>query len=198
MIENRNESELEAHLRRTVKHTGNLSGTKTAHGMDERMSKAKVSDILSEIFKKIGSKENTKEGLTELYEYKQKYSDADLEPFLRNTSQFFQSYVERGLRVIESEREGKPRIQSAAVIPQHGVESNLSSSNEELKPAVYYERLKILRQRQGLENTSRVGSSTGRTTRLCFHFFLLPLSPSFHLCWFCPSSKVSIHPSLTL
>ena len=35
-----------------------------------------------------------------MYEYKQKYSDADLEPFLRNTSQFFQSYVERGLRMI--------------------------------------------------------------------------------------------------
>ncbi|KAM4553140.1 cytoskeleton-associated protein 5 isoform 3-T3 [Fundulus diaphanus] len=162
MIENRNESELEAFLRRAVKHTGNLSGTKsdrgtekTAHGTDDRMSKAKVSDILSEIFKKIGSKENTKEGLTELYEYKQKYSDADLEPFLRNTSQFFQSYVERGLRVIESEREGKPRIQSTTVIPQHGVDSSVSSNNEELKPAVYYERLKILRQRQGLENTSR-------------------------------------------
>lgn len=43
-----------------------------------------------------------------------------------------------------------------AVIPQHNVESSLSSSNEELKPAVYYERLKILRQRQGLENTTRV------------------------------------------
>ena len=28
---------------------------------EDRMSKAKVSDILSEIFKKIGSKENTKE-----------------------------------------------------------------------------------------------------------------------------------------
>lgn len=117
---------------------------------DDRMSKAKVSDILSEIFKKIGSKENTKEvsiapvwkskqlilkhllwsfrpwttkwslntllfqGLTELYEYKQKYSDADLEPFLKNTSQFFQSYVERGLRMIESEREGKTRIQTTA------------------------------------------------------------------------------------
>uniref|UniRef100_A0A3B5M413 Cytoskeleton associated protein 5 n=1 Tax=Xiphophorus couchianus TaxID=32473 RepID=A0A3B5M413_9TELE len=121
MIENRNESELEAYLRRVVKHSGNLSGTKSdrgneksALGTDDRMSKAKVSDILSEIFKKIGSKENTKEGLTELYEYKQKYSDADLEPFLRNTSQFFQSYVERGLRVIESEREGKPRIQSSS------------------------------------------------------------------------------------
>uniref|UniRef100_A0A671X6F4 Cytoskeleton associated protein 5 n=1 Tax=Sparus aurata TaxID=8175 RepID=A0A671X6F4_SPAAU len=162
MIENRNESELEAHLRRVVKHSGNLSGLKSDRGnektglrTEDRMSKAKVSDILSEIFKKIGSKENTKEGLTELYEYKQKYSDADLEPFLKNTSQFFQSYVERGLRVIESEREGKARIQTSAVIPQHGVDSSLSSNNEELKPAVYYERLKILRQRQGLENTSR-------------------------------------------
>nr|XP_046250378.1 cytoskeleton-associated protein 5 isoform X3 [Scatophagus argus] len=168
MIENRNESELEAHLRRVVKHSGNLSGLKSDRGSEktglrteDRMSKAKVSDILSEIFKKIGSKENTKEGLTELYEYKQKYSDADLEPFLKNTSQFFQSYVERGLRVIESEREGKARIQTSAVIPQHGVDSGLSSNNEELKPAVYYERLKILRQRQGLENTSRqvVGGS---------------------------------------
>ncbi|XP_041851943.1 cytoskeleton-associated protein 5 isoform X2 [Melanotaenia boesemani] len=164
MIENRNESELEAHLRRVVKHSGNLSGMKGDRGnekmglrTDDRMSKAKVSDILSEIFKKIGSKENTKEGLTELYEYKQKYSDADLEPFLKNTSQFFQSYVERGLRMIESEREGKTRIQTSAVIPQHGSDSGLSGSNEELKPAVYYERLKILRQRQGLENTSRQG-----------------------------------------
>ncbi|XP_035520994.1 cytoskeleton-associated protein 5 [Morone saxatilis] len=162
MIENRNESELEAHLRRVVKHSGNLSGFKSDRGnektglrTEDRMSKAKVSDILSEIFKKIGSKENTKEGLTELYEYKQKYTDADLEPFLKNTSQFFQSYVERGLRMIESEREGKARIQTSAVIPQHGVDSSLSSNNEELKPAVYYERLKILRQRQGLENTSR-------------------------------------------
>ncbi|XP_075932423.1 cytoskeleton-associated protein 5 isoform X2 [Anarhichas minor] len=167
MIENRNESELEAHLRRVVKQPGNLSGLKSDRGnektglrTEDRMSKAKVSDILSEIFKKIGSKENTKEGLTELYEYKQKYSDADLEPFLKNTSQFFQSYVERGLRMIESEREGKARIQTSAVIPQHGVDFSLSSNNEELKPAVYYERLKILRQRQGLENNSKgVGGS---------------------------------------
>ncbi|XP_059190336.1 cytoskeleton-associated protein 5 isoform X1 [Centropristis striata] len=168
MIENRNESELEAHLRRVVKHSGNLSGLKSDRGnektglrTEDRMSKAKVSDILSEIFKKIGSKENTKEGLTELYEYKQKYSDADVEPFLKNSSQFFQSYVERGLRIIESEREGKARIQTSAVIPQHGMDFTLSSNNEELKPAVYYERLKILRQRQGLENNARLQQGVG-------------------------------------
>ncbi|XP_061773352.1 cytoskeleton-associated protein 5 isoform X2 [Nerophis ophidion] len=164
MIENRNESELEAHLRRVVKHSSNLSGSKTDRGnektgphTEDRMSKAKVSDILSEIFKKIGSKENTKEGLTELYEYKQKYTDVDLEPFLKNSSLFFQSYVERGLRMIESERDGKPRIQNPTVIAQHGADNSVSSNNEEVKPAVYYERLKILRQRQGLENTSRSG-----------------------------------------
>ncbi|XP_062856912.1 cytoskeleton-associated protein 5 isoform X2 [Trichomycterus rosablanca] len=171
MIENLNESELEAHLRRVVKHSGNLSGYKSEQIMekgalrsDEKVIKAKVSDILSEIFKKIGSKENTKEGLTELYEYKQKYSDADLEPFLKNTSQFFQSYVERGLRMIESEQEGKNRLQSSAVVPQHSVDSaynsshssvSLSSNGEDLKPAVYYERLKILRQRHGLENSKQ-------------------------------------------
>lgn len=140
--------------------------------------------ILLTLDNKVKHEHSPFQGLTELYEYKQKYSDADLEPFLKNTSQFFQSYVERGLRMIESEREGKTRIQTtagtavphvvmvlfgyyqsgmcsnicvcfSAVIPQHGVDSSLSS-NEELKPAVYYERLKILRQRQGLENTSRV------------------------------------------
>lgn len=108
MIENRNESELEAHLRRVVKHSGYLPGFKSDYGneksglrtvsdgsfclssckilkfvsyyrpgnyidgtnknscqisppQEDRVSKAKVSDILSEIFKKIGSKENTKE-----------------------------------------------------------------------------------------------------------------------------------------
>uniref|UniRef100_A0A8C2K2L4 Cytoskeleton associated protein 5 n=1 Tax=Cyprinus carpio TaxID=7962 RepID=A0A8C2K2L4_CYPCA len=169
MIENRNESELEAHLRRVVKHSANLSGLKSdkstekgALRSDDKVIKAKVSDILSEIFKKIGSKENTKEGLTELYEYKQKYSDADLEPFLRNNSQFFQSYVDRGLRMIESEREGKGRIQTSTVIPQHSTDSYLpssstvpiSSNGEDLNAAAYYERLKILRQRRGLENST--------------------------------------------
>lgn len=163
MIENRNESELEVHLRKVVKHLANLSGHKSdkstekgALRSDDKVIKANVSDILSEIFKKIGSKENTKEGLTELYEYKQKYSDADIEPFLRNTSQFFQSYVERGLRMIESEREGKGRIPSSTVIPPPSTEpSSVSLGNgEDLNAAAYYERLKILRQRRGLENST--------------------------------------------
>uniref|UniRef100_A0A8D2LPH5 Cytoskeleton associated protein 5 n=1 Tax=Varanus komodoensis TaxID=61221 RepID=A0A8D2LPH5_VARKO len=174
MIDNKNESELEAHLCRVMKHSLDQTGSKTDKGtekgasrIDEKSPKAKVNDILAEIFKKIGSKENTKEGLAELYEYKKKYSDADIEPFLKNSSQFFQSYVERGLRLIEMEREGKGRIPSSTgVSPQmevsciptstNTVSSSIGNSNgEEVGPSVYLERLKILRQRCGLDNAKQ-------------------------------------------
>ncbi|XP_052581256.1 cytoskeleton-associated protein 5 isoform X2 [Peromyscus californicus insignis] len=221
MIDNKNESELEAHLCRMMKHSMDQTGSKSeketekgASRIDEKSSKAKVNDFLAEIFKKIGSKENTKEGLAELYEYKKKYSDADIEPFLKNSSQFFQSYVERGLRVIEMEREGKGRIPSStghqelpavfqkaktsrcpalsdpllllaphlplsspptpSLFLKHGhigispqmevtcvptptstVSSIGNTNGEEVGPSVYLERLKILRQRCGLDNTKQ-------------------------------------------
>ncbi len=46
MIENRNESELEAHLRRVVKHSGNLSGLKSDRG-NEKTGLRMVSNTLS-------------------------------------------------------------------------------------------------------------------------------------------------------
>ncbi|XP_028649672.2 LOW QUALITY PROTEIN: cytoskeleton-associated protein 5 [Erpetoichthys calabaricus] len=173
MIENKNESELEAHLRRAVKNTMDSTTIKSdketekgAIKLEEKVSKSRVSDILAEIFKKIGSKENTKEGLTELYEYKQKYSDADIEPFLKNTSQFFQSYVEGGLRTIQRERERKGRVQTTnpgvtsqnnetKFIPTSASSTSISTNGEDVKPEVYMERLKILRQRHGLENNTK-------------------------------------------
>uniref|UniRef100_A0A8C5SD62 Cytoskeleton associated protein 5 n=1 Tax=Laticauda laticaudata TaxID=8630 RepID=A0A8C5SD62_LATLA len=182
MIDNKNESELEAHLCRMMKHSLDQTGSKSDKGtekgasrIDEKSPKAKVNDILAEIFKKIGSKENTKEGLAELYEYKKKYSDADIEPFLKNSSQFFQSYVERGLRLIEMEREGKGRISSTGVSPQmevsciptptNVVSSAIGNSNgEEVGPSVYLERLKILRQRCGLDNAKQEDRASLATT----------------------------------
>ncbi|KAM8940030.1 cytoskeleton-associated protein 5 isoform 2-T2 [Pelodytes ibericus] len=174
MIDNKNESELEIHLLRVMKHsmdnTGSKSDKETEKGasrLEEKVAKANVSDFLAEIFKKIGSKENTKEGLAELYEYKKKYSDADIEPFLKNSSQFFQSYVERGLRLIEMEREGKGRIASSTGISPLGTEITpaptmtssappaSNSNGEEVGPSVYLERLKILRQRCGLDNAKQ-------------------------------------------
>lgn len=74
------------------------------------------------------------------------------------------------------------RVRARAVIPQHGLDPSLSSSSEEVKPAVYYERLKILRQRQGLENTSRVRSPPVPPPRR--------LPPLPHLSALCPPQGV--------
>ena len=43
----------------------------------------------------------------ELYEFKQNYPDADIDPFLKRSSQFFRNYIERGLKNIEVERKGR-------------------------------------------------------------------------------------------
>lgn len=42
---------------------------------------------LVEIFKKIGQKERTKQGLLELFSFKQKNPHVDLEPFMAQSSQ---------------------------------------------------------------------------------------------------------------
>ncbi|XP_042209857.1 cytoskeleton-associated protein 5-like isoform X2 [Homarus americanus] len=77
----------------------------------KRLSKT-AHNTLSEIFRKIGSKENTKEGLIQLYEFKQKHPEADIEPFLRKSSQFFQNYIERGLKRVEMERQAEVKMTS--------------------------------------------------------------------------------------
>ncbi|XP_062513637.1 cytoskeleton-associated protein 5-like isoform X2 [Corticium candelabrum] len=60
---------------------------------------------LGEIFTKIGSKENTVEGLNELYEFKRKHPNVKIDPFMQRTSKFFQTYIERNLKRIERERQ---------------------------------------------------------------------------------------------
>jgi len=47
-------------------------------------------EALTEIFKKIGSKEQTKEGLSELYDFTQKHPEADIEPYIQTYSDFFE------------------------------------------------------------------------------------------------------------
>ncbi|XP_018010529.1 cytoskeleton-associated protein 5 [Hyalella azteca] len=85
----------------------------------KRLSKA-ANNSLSEIFRKIGSKENTKEGLVELYEFQQMHPEADISPFLSKASLFFQNYIERGLKKVKMEREMK----SSGLSTQLGTETN--------------------------------------------------------------------------
>lgn len=59
---------------------------------------------LTDIFQKIGHKEETKEGLNLLYDFLQQHPEADIEPFLKKSSPFFQDYIKKGLQEIENTR----------------------------------------------------------------------------------------------
>ncbi|XP_033753517.1 cytoskeleton-associated protein 5-like [Pecten maximus] len=154
-------SEMRSYLSKILKFTGAQNG-----GMEEEDSRAQrgsaqkqkrltksTHDMLAVIFKKIGSKENTKEGLNDLYDFKKKYPDADLEPFLKKSSQFFQTYIERGLNSIEQEREGKqPTSETGYTKTDIQVISNPATSESTEEPNVYRQRLRVLRARCGLDN----------------------------------------------
>lgn len=127
-----------------------------------------VHDTLADIFKKIGSKENTREGLNNLYDFKLKHPDADIDPFLKKSSQFFQDYIERGLKSIALEREGKQKpppnssssSSATAVRPSESATSAPAAAAEnhpvkasDYSAAEYLEKLNVLRARCGLDNS---------------------------------------------
>jgi len=41
------------------------------------------------------------------------YPDADLNPYLRKSTQFFREYIERGLKSVELERRDKEKVTAA-------------------------------------------------------------------------------------
>jgi len=45
--------------------------------------------------------------LNDLYDFKLQHPDADLNPYLKKSTKFFQDYIERGLKSVELERQEK-------------------------------------------------------------------------------------------
>lgn len=99
---------------------------------------------LGEIFAKIGEKETTKEGLQLLYEFRAQHPEADIEPFLSKSSQFFQEYIENGLKQIEIQRNSNKSVEDGNRLYSNLGEqenklashSNIQSSNFSAKDPV--------------------------------------------------------------
>jgi cytoskeleton-associated protein 5 len=119
-IPNTSESEIESYilkllkvrlfdvLRRQTKYglfaqTMNLEAVKQTTQQRVPFSRA-THTMLTEIFQKIGNKNDTKEGLTLLYDFMLQHPEADIDPFLKKSSQFFQDYIQNGLREIADSR----------------------------------------------------------------------------------------------
>merc|ERR1712203_157777 len=143
---------------------GNAGGT-TGGGKIPRFTKSDH-DALAEIFRKIGQKELTKQGLQELYNFKQQNPHADLEPFLIKSSEYFRNYIERGLKSIESEANhsnGGQRVLADSTSSRSAIDNNSTNSaaSDGMAPhLLYLDRLKKLRAQAGLERGGSAASST--------------------------------------
>lgn len=60
---------------------------------------------LTEIFQKIGNKEETEEGMNLLYDFIKEHPEADINPFLNKSSPFFQNYIKKNLEKVEVSRQ---------------------------------------------------------------------------------------------
>ncbi|XP_011883305.1 PREDICTED: cytoskeleton-associated protein 5 isoform X2 [Vollenhovia emeryi] len=115
LINNTNESELHAYLIRLIASLkpDEINATAKATSKPNNVGKApkhlskSTRQQLAEIFKKIGSKEHTEEGLVQLYDFKLQYPEADVQPFLVKSHQFFQDFIEQGLREIDQARKSQ-------------------------------------------------------------------------------------------
>ncbi|XP_077995152.1 cytoskeleton-associated protein 5-like isoform X5 [Glandiceps talaboti] len=197
LIDDPNESELQVYLQKVlrtgtgrrsstskpVSNTGQVNGNQTNATTDKTTAQREDTPsprrsgktiALAQIFKKISSKENSREGLQELYDFKKKYPDTDVEPYLKQSSEFFQSYIERGLKCIERERDGKAATSEvvtesaeAGGDPGSSVAITASLGSDDLPPSAYRDRLKVLRARSGLDNIGdgKLAGSTGGLVR---------------------------------
>ncbi|XP_029636093.1 cytoskeleton-associated protein 5 isoform X2 [Octopus sinensis] len=145
-------SELEGYLSKILK-----SGVGQSHdGHREEIKHKRLSknshDMLAEIFKKIGSKENTVQGLNELYDFKEKNPDADLSPYLKKSSEFFQSYIDNGMKTIAHERR-RGMKKASHTHPSNNPNTHNQSPDDEIDPSVYRERLRRIRMMCGLDDS---------------------------------------------
>lgn len=116
LITDRQESDLVSYLHKLLakrKGDSRKALNKNATLDDNRHKRSKSSPLklskstheaLTEIFKKIGSKEQTNEGISELYDFTQKHPEADIEPYLKNSSEFFRNYIRQGIKDLERKR----------------------------------------------------------------------------------------------
>jgi len=157
--------------------SGGSASSSSSSRLPTRISKSDH-DQLAEIFRKIGDKEQTKQGLQELKNFKQQCPHADLEPFLSRSSAYFRKYIERGLASIEateatnynqqrdqansilSEARGELASQNSLNSLAMASDSTSTSNNQQFSSAAFMNKLKMLREKAGLESAAAVTSSS--------------------------------------
>jgi cytoskeleton-associated protein 5 len=154
----------------TAAAASSSSSSTSASSADTSLGAATKS-ALGEILKRIGNPATTQVGLQELWQFRRKHADLDLEPYLRHTSQQFQAYIQRSLARLDSENQRPPdNNQTPAAASASAAQSaGTSAAACALAPAAadYMERLCSLRERFGISrpaSTSALASQTPATS----------------------------------
>ncbi|CAG5116856.1 unnamed protein product, partial [Candidula unifasciata] len=171
-------SEVEAYLHTVLAK----SSYKQEDGSTERIKSAskvkrvsKTHELLTEIFKKIGNKENTREGLNDLFDFKRKYPEADVDPFLKKTSPHFQKYINNMLSEIEEERRVKKLAENPNMSYHNCTDENAANttggSDSDPPDVDYYrEKLRELRAKCGLDGNATETDSNKTAEMKASHF----------------------------
>ncbi|CAB0035199.1 unnamed protein product [Trichogramma brassicae] len=110
-INNTNESELRVYLMRLIStfkpDDVTKKGISKSSNNQIQNQNLSVQQQLSEIFKKIGSEQHKREGIAQLYDFKLRHPEADVQPYLEKSHQYFQDYVEQALKEIDRTRKNQ-------------------------------------------------------------------------------------------
>ncbi|KAM3584347.1 hypothetical protein VKS41_003168 [Umbelopsis sp. WA50703] len=82
-----------------------LPASSQANSDSKALTDVEMNNLLTQIFVKIGTREKTKQGIVELYEFQKKYPHAEtkVNAYLSQTGNYFQSYIRRGLNNLSAE-----------------------------------------------------------------------------------------------
>lgn len=86
---------------------------------------------LTAIFKKIGTRDQTKQGIVELYEFQKTYplAEAKVNGYLVQTGNYFQSYIRRGLSNLAAEdSESRATAQAQALAAAQAASQSISAA----------------------------------------------------------------------
>ncbi|KAJ8911339.1 hypothetical protein NQ315_014183 [Exocentrus adspersus] len=164
-IPNTSESEVESYILRILKSLRITEIHQLPHPKPEiqrkPLSRANH-NMLTEIFQKIGSKDETKEGLNLLYDFMQQHPEADIEPFLKKSSKFFQDYIRNGLKEIEDSR----KTAKSTIVEKVGdraQESDYTALNTDSSKSAEYWKKKLYMWNDMFENIKTGKKTTSAT-----------------------------------
>uniref|UniRef100_A0A0R3TNI5 TOG domain-containing protein n=1 Tax=Rodentolepis nana TaxID=102285 RepID=A0A0R3TNI5_RODNA len=174
MIPNKDESELETYMKRTLKTLASENGGKLPPALQTTPKQsstppktavlsADTQSRLTSLITKITSSRD-ESYIEELFDLTSPYPDLDLQPYLANSTPFFQTYIRQALFNVGLKRARAKSKQGSNVATINGIKNDqLSLSSKDLdqqsmNPKFFMDRLASIRKELGLES---IGANDG-------------------------------------